>query len=1221
MNSPIFDLDLAEPFPCRVDMPDEARGEALVWLHGRPLGRVGVPRLGRRVYRRGLARSTVRRFGDGILRDLVRNGMATPASDRFDFNALLGLPTARSPVEPGTLTVVIRSKGQRMVSLDRCLAAVMASRLPPAEVIVVGFEGVTAPTTLGRTEEPKPYGASPGLRDIQARWSAAGVPVRWFVEPATDPTRAWCQAVEATRSPLVAFVDESVRVDAHWVEAICRTFQDHPHAAVVTGSVLPDGESNDVGNALSAAVERMARHEQIAFVSRCLRPDESLPRAWFNMLPFGTAATVAYRTEDLLAMGGFHEVTVGGAAATGQHFDLWLRVLESGRGLVREPAASCRAIGAPSLAEAAAELGDVAAGCSAALVAAAARGPRRCLGIMLVAQWFLRAAIGDLFRSRGVAGSLAWARLRGHIRGMASAARSLLHRRGPRLRPAIATLPLTAASDDPFGAGHVVPIDLCLPADGDPHSGDVGALLNKASSVPVAHVLAMWRGHVLGLVEIVNAYRPVTLEQVRRATLDRHWDTLLVRFLGSDADAPHEVDGSSLADRAEKIRESAARSLGKRLATGRSADAGDENAQPAAADRTISVIIPSYDRPEDLRECLRSVLSQKTDRRVEVIVVDNHPESRLTPPVVAEFPDVRLLSEQRRGSAYARNRGLLACRGSIVVCVDDDVVVSNGWLEKMLAPFGDEEIAVVTGNVIPLRLGTTAERLNEACSSLSAGGQPFRVDGEWFRSSQTAILAWDFGTSANMAVRTRVFRDPSVGLFAEQLGPGTPIGAGEDPYLLYRVIEAGYGLQYCPDAWVWHRHRRNAAALKRQVYSYAKSAVGYFLLTGFRHGDPRSRRSLFGGLQRYYCSRLLRAIRGRIDVPVWFVLTEICGHLAGGFSYLLSEGRRRALARDASDLRTSRALPEGSADSEGDRREPWVLAPGKEVRHRSPVPHPPRRGRGRMPHFLVIGAQKSGTTALHQNLRKHPAIELVPHFASEKPGWMNRKETHYFAGHGADFGIRSLDDYARLFNDDGSIQGEVCPSYSAPAALECIAKTLPEVKLIYICREPVERLESAVNHMMQWREAWPGLSDFSSWSPNLSIDANIRRELAHPRTHGLLRMGLYADTVEQILRLFPRDRLLLLIAEEYRDRPGMTYDTICSFLGVERHEFDHSDAHVRPHTTTLPPEQASWLADFYRPHNERFFALFGRAVPSWSSARTETVGMVARGGMGPAPRP
>lgn len=928
MDSTVVDLDLTGPLPGSLDVADAAWVEAVLWLHGRPLGRVDVPRLGRRVYRRGVARRAVRRFGDRILRESVRNALATAAFEALGAATLPGLPTVRTPVEPGQLTVMIGTGGPLSANLDRCLAALMASDMPPAEVIVVGGDRSVHGPTRWRAGNARPVSESPALRDAQDRWSSAAVPVRWLWESSRDPSAARRQALESTRSPLVAFVDESVRVDGHWVEAVCRAFQDHPNAAVVTGSILPDGASNEFGRIASATVERMARQDPFAGIARCRRPDASLPRTWFNVLPFGTGMAVAYRTDALLAMGGFDHVAAGRAAETARHFDLLLQTLESGRCAVREPAASCRVNGAPSLADAAAEARVTASACSSALVTAAARTPRRIIGIMLVAQWFVRTALGDVVRGRGAARSIAWARLCGHLAGMAGAGLGLVRPRSPRPRPARGASPTMASSDGPFREGRIVPIDLALAADDDPRACDAGELLAKASSVPVANVLATWRGHVLGVVEIVNAHTPVTLEQVRCAVIDRHWDTLLVRFLGHAPGEPHEVDGSSLSDRAARAAESAARVMGQFLETGEHADADGGTSHPAPFDRDISIVIPSRDRPDDLRECLQSVLAQETERRVEVIVVDNHPESGVTPPVVAEFPGVRLLSERRQGSAYARNRGLLACRGSIVVCVDDDVVVSAGWLERILAPFADQAIDVVTGNVVPFRLDTEAERLSETFTSLSAGGEAFRVDGEWFHASPAAIQAWDFGVSANMAARSRVFGDPAVGLFAESLGPGTPVGAGEDPYFVYRVVKAGYGLRYCPDAWVWHRHRRTLRGLHRQVYNYAKSAVGYYLITGFRHGDIRSRMSLFGGLQRHDCRRLIAALRGRIDVPVWMVLTEIAGHVAGGFAYLLSERRRRSLERDPSSQATPPALPDRSAEPARDRGEPWAIGDG-----------------------------------------------------------------------------------------------------------------------------------------------------------------------------------------------------------------------------------------------------------------------------------------------------
>ncbi|MGH6629986.1 MAG: glycosyltransferase family 2 protein, partial [Burkholderiales bacterium] len=151
------------------------------------------------------------------------------------------------------------------------------------------------------------------------------------------------------------------------------------------------------------------------------------------------------------------------------------------------------------------------------------------------------------------------------------------------------------------------------------------------------------------------------------------------------------------------------------------------------SDFSISVVVATLDRPDDLRVCLSHLAAQETNRAVEIIVVDNQPASGLTPPVVAEFTGVRLVVERRRGLAYARNKGFLASQGEIVIATDDDVIAPPGWLEKLLAPFTNPEVMVVTGNVLPWELETAAQRLFEAYGGLGRGAEKRVADGEWFR--------------------------------------------------------------------------------------------------------------------------------------------------------------------------------------------------------------------------------------------------------------------------------------------------------------------------------------------------------------------------------------------------------------------------------------------------------------------------------------------------------
>jgi GT2 family glycosyltransferase len=254
------------------------------------------------------------------------------------------------------------------------------------------------------------------------------------------------------------------------------------------------------------------------------------------------------------------------------------------------------------------------------------------------------------------------------------------------------------------------------------------------------------------------------------------------------------------------------------------AEADSQPNLPAAV--SASVVVATRDRPDDLRGCLRGLVALDSPRRVEIVVVDNHPTSGLTPPVVAEFPGVVLVDEPRRGLAYARNAGVLAARGDLVVTTDDDVTTPPDWLEKLVAPFVRDDIVAVTGAILPLELETEAQHLFEAYGGLGHGFEPREADEQWSAHAfPRAIPTWELGATANAAFRASLFADPRVGLFDEALGAGTPTGCSEDTYLFYKILKAGYAIRYEPAAYLWHRHRTEQAELRRQLYDYSKGHV------------------------------------------------------------------------------------------------------------------------------------------------------------------------------------------------------------------------------------------------------------------------------------------------------------------------------------------------------------------------------------------------------------
>ncbi len=300
----------------------------------------------------------------------------------------------------------------------------------------------------------------------------------------------------------------------------------------------------------------------------------------------------------------------------------------------------------------------------------------------------------------------------------------------------------------------------------------------------------------------------------------------------------------------------------------------------------VSVIITTCDRPEDLRNCLQHLRAQTGDRDFEIIVADNRPASGVTPTVVKDFPGVKLVSEPRVGGSYGRNSAFCASTGDIVVTVDDDVTVPADWLEKLLAPMSRPEVLAVTGNVLPRELETEAQRMYEDLyGGLGEGLEGFEANGQWLSSFNYSPPVWDLGVSANSAFRASIFHHPNIGMMPEELGPGTPVGGGEENYLIYRILRAGGTLVYEPSAYAWHRHRRTIPELRYQIYRQMMGGTAYHLRLWKVDQDMRAKQQLLSGLPRYFTSRVIEKAKGQNQVPWRFIWAEIAGYLAGFWGY------------------------------------------------------------------------------------------------------------------------------------------------------------------------------------------------------------------------------------------------------------------------------------------------------------------------------------------------
>lgn len=247
----------------------------------------------------------------------------------------------------------------------------------------------------------------------------------------------------------------------------------------------------------------------------------------------------------------------------------------------------------------------------------------------------------------------------------------------------------------------------------------------------------------------------------------------------------------------------------------------DELPSTIAANCTATIAVCTRDRTEDLQRCLEALMRLPDDGQ-EILVVDNCPSNEATRQLVANYPRIRYVREDRPGLSCARNRAMREARHAVVAFTDDDAVVDPQWLRALLRNFDDPLVWCVTGLAMPLELENEVQERFENLSGFSSRGFKRTV---FHAFTHNPLVVGKVGAGVSMALRRSVF--DRLGPFDETLGAGAPTKAGEDNEMFSRILRAGYRLVYDPDALCWHRHRSTWEALRNTLYGYG---VGIYAL-------------------------------------------------------------------------------------------------------------------------------------------------------------------------------------------------------------------------------------------------------------------------------------------------------------------------------------------------------------------------------------------------------
>ncbi len=253
-----------------------------------------------------------------------------------------------------------------------------------------------------------------------------------------------------------------------------------------------------------------------------------------------------------------------------------------------------------------------------------------------------------------------------------------------------------------------------------------------------------------------------------------------------------------------------------------------------------------------------------------------------------------------------------------------------------------------------------------------------------------------------------------------------------------------------------------------------------------------------------------------------------------------------------------------------------------------------------LPHFIVLGAARAGTTTFYTHIVKHPQV---------LPAW--RKEVHFFdnayreglAWYKAFFPTRGRLKALGRRTGSPAVTGEASPSYLVhPLAPRRAWSVVPEARLVVLLRNPSDR---AISHYCRRRA--PGLETAERLTFEGALDAEperlaledelLRRDGDYPdqaySKMAYLRKGIYVDQIRTWRRYFPSNQMLILHSKDLFKRPEQTFPRVCEFLDMpswapKKLERTNFGAYKEP-----PAHIRERLDAYFRPHNRRLFEYLG----------------------------
>ena len=248
-----------------------------------------------------------------------------------------------------------------------------------------------------------------------------------------------------------------------------------------------------------------------------------------------------------------------------------------------------------------------------------------------------------------------------------------------------------------------------------------------------------------------------------------------------------------------------------------------------------------------------------------------------------------------------------------------------------------------------------------------------------------------------------------------------------------------------------------------------------------------------------------------------------------------------------------------------------------------------------LPDFIIIGSMKCGTTSLYYDICEHPCASAA---AYDEIGFFDSNFHLGLNWYRSMFPTkRRIEDIRR--KEGVAITGEDTPFYFwNPVAAKRIQKLLPNIKLITILRNPIDRAYSEYQDLVSSESNSPSFETFIENEINTrrkdsSLITEENFEIFNQKNSYLLK-GIYVDQLKIWAGLFPKEQIFTLSTENLNSEPITALESVFQYLNLPDYKIKNTQRQKQKKYVPMNSQTRKILIEFFKPHNERLFKFIGK---------------------------